>query len=99
MPSFTKANMSSQFKDELTGNILPFWMNHPVDRVSGGFHGAISNDLQVHEDVPRASILCARILWTFSAAYRKFGNKAYLSMAEYAYQYLHTPPPLLTKNR
>lgn len=77
-----------QLEQELTGNILPFWMTHAVDRVNGGFYGAVTNDLQVHNDVPRSAVLCARILWTFAAAYRMLGTQAYLSTARWAYDYL-----------
>ena len=88
MSVLINASFKFQLEDELTGNILPFWMTHPVDKVNGGFHGAVSNDLQIHDEVHRSAILCARILWTFSAAYQKFGIKEYLSMAEHAYEYL-----------
>jgi mannobiose 2-epimerase len=80
--------LREQIRKELIGNILPFWMKHPVDRVNEGFYGALSNNLQVHNDVPRSAILCARILWTYSTAYRRLGNKEYLEMAEWAYDYL-----------
>lgn len=87
-PSLSKSDLSQQFMQELTGNILPFWMTHVVDRVNGGFHGALTNDLQIHDEVPRSAILCARILWTFAAAYRRLGNTEYLSHARRAYDYL-----------
>jgi mannobiose 2-epimerase len=73
---------------ELTGNILPFWMRHVPDPVNGGFVGALTNDLQVRNDVPRSAVLCARILWTYSRAYRERGDPQYLAMAQHAYDYL-----------
>ena len=80
-----------QLESELTGNILPFWMNHMVDKVNGGFYGALTNDLQILNEVPRSAILCARTLWTYATAYRKLGGEEYLSMARWAYEYLtHT---------
>jgi mannobiose 2-epimerase len=77
-----------QIETELTGNILPFWMAHALDRGNGGFYGAITNDLQVHNEVPRSAILCARLLWTFATAYRKLGQPEYLQTAKWAYDYL-----------
>ncbi len=53
---------------ELTTNILPFWIEHMVDRENGGFYGALTNDLLVIDKVPHAAVLCARILWSYSAA-------------------------------
>ena len=77
-----------ELEEELTGNILPFWMTYVVDRVNGGFYGAVTHDLQVHNEVPRSAILCARILWTYAAAFRRLGAEAYRSMARWAYDYL-----------
>ncbi len=87
-PPLTK--IKPEIAVELRENILPFWMNYPADRDNGGFYGAVTNDLQILDDVPRSAILCARVLWTFSAAYRTFGDEAYLAMAQHAYTYLTT---------
>ena len=56
--------------------------------MNGGFFGAVTNDLQIQNEVPRSAILCARILWTYATAYRKFRTPEYLSMARRAYEYL-----------
>lgn len=80
--------MRDAMECELRENILPFWLKYTVDRENGGFYGALTNDLQVHNDVERSLVLCARILWTFSAAYRKYSEPAFLDMAQHAYQYL-----------
>jgi len=83
-----KDDFAKQLQVELTGNILPFWMAHTVDKANGGFYGALTNDLQIHNEVPRSAILCARILWTYATAYRRLGSSEYLSMAKLAYDYL-----------
>jgi mannobiose 2-epimerase len=87
---FNKSDFSSELEKELTGNILPFWMKIVVDKENGGFYGAVTNDLQIHNEEPRSAILCARILWTYAMAYRKLGREEYLSMARLAYEYLLT---------
>ena len=87
-PGLTNTDFRRQLGEELTGNILPFWLTHTIDRVNGGFYGALTNDLQIHNEVPRSAILCARILWTYATAYRKLGGKEYLAMASWAYDYL-----------
>ena len=79
---------AAQFRKELTENILPFWMRHTVDREHGGFYGAVSCDLNVDKEAPRAAVINARILWTFSAAYRLLGNPEYREMADHAYAYI-----------
>src|SRR3990172_850240 len=85
---FNKSEFRQQLRTELTGNILPFWMAYTLDRENGGFYGALTNDRQVLNEVPRSAVLCARILWTFAAAFRRFGNQQYLSTAKWAYDYL-----------
>jgi len=71
---------------ELRGNILPFWLNHARDRERGGFHSFIGEDMTVRDDLPRGALLTSRILWTFSAAYRRYPDPAYLEMARWAYR-------------
>ena len=70
---------------ELTQNILPFWMKQVVDQKQGTFVGEISNDLVVDPTAARGALLSSRILWTYSAAFRKYHNPAYLEMARRAY--------------
>jgi mannobiose 2-epimerase len=61
-------------------------MQHVLDRQRGGFYGQMSNDLTVGEDAPRGALLTSRILWTYAAAYRRYGDPAYREMAEWAYE-------------
>ncbi len=87
-PTTSNAGFKHQLETELTENILPFWMTHVVDKVNGGFYGALTNELKILNEVPRSAILCARILWTFATAYRRLGEDQYLSTARWAYDYL-----------
>jgi mannobiose 2-epimerase len=84
----TNHEWAARFRQELTGNILPFWMQYTVDRENGGFHGAIDCDLRVDKQAPRASVIHARILWTFSAAARVLRDAAYRETADWAYDYI-----------
>src|SRR5512140_2186605 len=88
MPTFDPLLFCSQMEDELLANILPFWMQHTVDRVNGGFFGAVTHDLKIHNEIPRSAILCARILWTYASAYRRYRIEKYLTMATRAYDTL-----------
>jgi mannobiose 2-epimerase len=91
MAIIDKHDWSQRIERELRGNILPFWIAHTVDAQNGGFYGALSNDLRVLNDVPRSAVLCARVLWTYAAAYRLYGDPAYLRTSRHAYDYLtHT---------
>jgi mannobiose 2-epimerase len=83
-----RTDFRKQLEEELTGNILPFWMKHTIDTVNGGFYGALTNALEIHNEVARSAILCARILWTYATAYRKLGDRKFLDMAGWAYNTL-----------
>lgn len=76
----TLEKLRSSAKHILTSNILPYWMNRMVDP-RGGFYGRIDGNDVVHPEAPKGAILNARILWTFSAAYRVLGDEACLAMA------------------
>jgi mannobiose 2-epimerase len=82
----------SQFKteveQELIRNILPFHIEKVTDLDNGGFYGYVSNDLQVKKDAPKGLIQNARLLWTYSQAYRVLKNPVYLNTADRAYHYL-----------
>ena len=79
------------FKQEITvelASILQYWMSHTVDETNGGFIGRIDNENTIYTQAPKGSVLNARILWAFSAAYRITNNKSYLKMAQRAYTYI-----------
>ena len=79
------------YKKELTnelGNILNYWMANTVDEQHGGFYGKIDNYNNVVPASPKGSVLNARILWSFSAAYNQNPDAKYLEMADRAYQYI-----------
>ena len=77
-----------EMQDVLTGNILPFWIDKMVDHENGGFYGRIDGYGNLPADAEKGGILNARILWTFSAAYRVLGKSEYLEMATRAKDYI-----------
>ena len=85
-----RAAFADRAEAEVRGDILPFWLRHARDEARGGFYGEIGPDLVVHRNAPRGALLSARILWTFSTAYRRYRDPAYLAMARWAYQDLET---------
>jgi mannobiose 2-epimerase len=82
--------LATNAERELRGNILPFWLKNARDQKHGGFHAFIGEDMSVRNDLPRGALLTCRILWTFSAAYRKYHDPEYLEMARWAYKDLIT---------
>jgi len=77
-----------ELKTEATENILRFWSSKMVDDVNGGFYGATDFEGNVDVNAEKGMVLNARILWTFSAAYRMFGTELYLEMAKRAKEYI-----------
>ena len=80
--------LRERVEKELLGNILPFWLKHTPDNEHGGFYGQIKNDLSVDPSANKGLILNARILWTFSAAHKVYGDELYLKTARRAFEYL-----------
>ena len=76
------------FKNELENNILAFWIDKIQDTEHGGFYGQIDCNNTLHPEANKGAILNARILWTFSSAYRILKKKEYLDMAQRAFDYI-----------
>ena len=80
--------LRQEVQNELEGNILPFWMNRMTDHERGGFYGRMSGENELFPEASKGAVLNARILWTFSAAYRLLGKEKYLETATRAKRYL-----------
>ena len=82
--------LAAELERELLADILPYWMDRTVDERHGGFVGYVGDDERADPDAPRGSILGARILWTFAAAYAATGNPRHRAMADRAATELRT---------
>ncbi len=82
------AQIKSQMQDVVENNILSFWLNKMQDGQRRGFYGQMRGDLTLVPDAPKGCILNARILWSFSAAYRVLQKPAYLMAATRAKDYI-----------
>ncbi len=80
--------MRDELEHELTHGILPYWMDRAIDDAHGGFVGFIGDGDVPDPNAPKGAILNARILWTFSAAYRVLGDERYRVTAERAAAFL-----------
>ncbi|HEY8781666.1 MAG TPA: AGE family epimerase/isomerase [Mucilaginibacter sp.] len=81
----------SVYKSELSaelGRILKFWSGQTIDNINGGFYGKIDNDNLAAPEAPKGSVLNARILWTFSAAFNYNPDPVYLNTANRAYRFI-----------
>lgn len=84
----TVQTMKREMQDVVKNNILRFWMEKMLDREQGGFYGRIDGQGVLHKDAEKGAILNARILWSFSAAYRVLKTPEYLKMAKRAKEYI-----------
>ena len=80
-------SLDEELESELRNNILAWWMEHGPDPVNGGFRGHIDRYNREVKGAGKGSVLNARILWTFSAAYRMFGELSYLETARLAWTF------------
>jgi mannobiose 2-epimerase len=81
--------LKKELREELN-HILQYWMDASYDLQQGGFIGQIDFNNQKHYDSEKGSVLNARILWTFSAAYQLNPQKELLDTAQRAFDYLAT---------
>lgn len=69
-------------------NILEYWAKNMLDERNGGFIGEINHLDSKNILADKGSVLNARILWTFSAAYDLSKNPEYLNLAKRAFFYI-----------
>ena len=81
-------NMKAEMLDVVENNILSFWLDNMQDEEHGGFYGRMRGDGTLVKDASKGCILNARILWSFSAAYRVLQKPEYLKAAQRAKNYI-----------
>ena len=75
------AVIKSEMQDVLENNILRFWLDNMVDTEHRGFYGQMTGQGELIKNADKGGILSARILWSFSAAYRVLRKPEYLMAA------------------
>jgi mannobiose 2-epimerase len=79
--------LKQEIVQDLTENILPFWATHSPDSTGGGFYGVLMYDGTPRADAPKGGILNARLVWTYSTAYRMLKDERYKELADRAQRY------------
>ncbi|MBQ0022133.1 MAG: AGE family epimerase/isomerase [Prevotellaceae bacterium] len=80
--------MKQEMQEVLENNILAFWLENMQDTENRGFYGQMRGDGTLVKTANKGGILNARILWSFSAAYRVVGKPEYLAAATRAKDYI-----------
>ncbi len=79
--------MKAEMLDVVQNNILNFWLKME-DNENGGFYGQMTGEGTLVPTANKGGILNARILWSFSAAYRVLKKPEYLEAATRAKDYI-----------
>ena len=79
--------MKAAAQQVLEENILKFWADRMYDP-KGGFYGRMDGHNVLHPEAERGAVLNARLLWSFSAAYRVLHKPEYLDAARWAKDYI-----------
>lgn len=81
-------SLARSVRDQLLGNIMPFWCGPALDHERGGWMGWLSNDLKPDRTQPKGLIVNSRILWAFSAVHQAYPEKLFHQMADRAFDYV-----------
>lgn len=82
--------MAGEFEQELTGNILPYWIKQAPNPKTGGFYGQVSANGKADATTERGALLSSRILWSYSSAYLNYKDASYRKLADQAFNDLET---------
>ena len=81
-------SFAAKYRDELTQNILPFWLHHSLDAENGGFFTCLDQMGNVY-DTDKFIWLQARQVWCFSFMYKNVSpNPEWLKMALHGADFL-----------
>ena len=71
----------SRYFSLLTKSVLPFWLEHGMDKINGGIYTGLNEDGSILE-TDKSVWFQGRALWTFATAYEKIEkNQEYLDAA------------------
>lgn len=80
-------NLKSELKTELD-SILEYWSKFTIDTENDGFIGKIDENDVRDSKAEKGAVLNARILWTFSAAYKLTNKNEHKAVAKRAFDYI-----------
>ena len=87
-PENRMLQLKKEVSANLTNNLLPYWSKYTIDKVNGGFYGRVDGNDKIYPNEEKGGILNARILWTYSSAYRIYKDTSYLRLATRAKDYI-----------
>jgi mannobiose 2-epimerase len=82
--------LKREIETELVDDILAFWVKNVYNPELKTFYGRIKLDGTPDPEFNKSAVLITRILWAFSAVYRKYPREEYKLMANEAYRIIRT---------
>lgn len=79
--------LKSELNDELK-DIMNYWIQNVPDKNNGGFYGRIDFKNKVDARSSKGIILNTRILWSFSACYKRYNSPELLALSGRSFKYL-----------
>ncbi|GHT68327.1 N-acylglucosamine 2-epimerase [Spirochaetia bacterium] len=85
--------LAGLYRDELLNNVIPFWLNHSIDREYGGYLTSLDRDGSVF-DTDKWTWMQGREVWMFATLYNKVEKRrewldASIQGAEFLNKYAH----------
>jgi mannobiose 2-epimerase len=87
-PAKPSHDWAAEFRQNLQQGILKFWTDHAIDREHGGMIGWLDRQGKPIPPGTKSLTQQARIVWTFSAAYRQFPEPNYKDVATHTLRFL-----------
>ena len=92
-PLFNPKELAAQYRGELVDNVLPFWLEHSIDKECGGYYTCLNRDGSVY-DTDKFVWLQGREVWMFAMLYNQLEKRqewldAALHGAEFLKKYGH----------
>lgn len=81
-------SLKKEFENELTDNILNYWVKEVYDPKRKTFFGKITNEGVKYSEAPLSAVFTTRVMWTFAAAYRVYPTAIYKKMTDEAFRIL-----------
>ncbi|MFA6109281.1 MAG: AGE family epimerase/isomerase [Candidatus Latescibacterota bacterium] len=81
---------AEQYREDLTERVIPFWLDHSLDRECGGYFTCLERDGAIY-DTKKYIWLQGRQVWTFSRLYNEFeAREEYLEAAGLGLRFIRT---------
>jgi len=89
MKTTLKRDWMVEFRENLLHGILPFWMDHGIDRECGGAVGWLDRQGNPIQPGTKSVAQQGRLLWSLAQTYRRYPDPRYADAATHIRIFLH----------